>query len=231
MTTIADELPSDTKYLIFQVLSHPVRVKILMLIEAKELTFGSLKHEIGIESSGNLQHHLQKLSSFVTENQQNGSYVLTDIGRKALDIFGESESSGKSLRALCSIPSPSEEAGYKQVARTGRLLRLSIGFALLALTAGILAYGSLVPNQMSLKLQVDGSTASIGIVPIFILAFFTISFLIAALTKYPGCEITAVPNLFLKTKRYCPGLITPFNLPNGGLLERRGTNHKTTAIG
>lgn len=214
-----DEVPSDVKYLIFQALSHPSRVKILALIEGNDLTFASLKHGVGMESSGQLQHHLQKLSGLVME-KDNGSYGLTDAGRRALEIFRESESSGRSLEDLCCIPTPSEMAHDKQVGRTGRLLRLSIGSVLLAITVAILAV-YLVTGQWALTFHLSSSSfVSFGPAGAIILGFFGVSFLISGITGYPGCEITAIPNLFSRDKRYCSCLITPFNIPNGRLLQR-----------
>lgn len=64
MTEIRD-LSDESKFQIFQAISHPVRVKILVLLSEEGRTFSSLKHDLGIESSGQLQHHMQKLSVLV----------------------------------------------------------------------------------------------------------------------------------------------------------------------
>jgi DNA-binding transcriptional ArsR family regulator len=222
MATNQKELPEDVKYLIFQALSHPYRVKILMLIEGNELTFASLKHELGMESSGQLQHHLQKLSGLVTE-KSSGSYGLTDLGRRALDIFRESERSGTSLEELCCIPVATEMARLKEADRAGRILRLFIGAGLLALTVAILV-DYLVAHQIALSYHFGGnSTVSFGFAGAVLFGFFGLSFLISGITGYPGCEITAIPNLFSRKKRYCSCLITPYNLPNGRLLQRKRT--------
>ena len=218
MTGPTRELSDDTRFLIFQALSHPARVKILILIEENELTFSSLKHELGFESSGQLQHHLQKLSDFITE-RQSGCYVLTDTGRRALEIYRESEKSGRSLGDVCCIPVARQMTKDKQVGRTGILIRISIAVVLLALTTVILI-GFLAPGQMGLSLQLYGSNVSFGIDGAIVSGFFGVSFLISAITGFPGCEITAIPNLFGERKRYCGCLITPFNLPNGSLLRR-----------
>jgi DNA-binding transcriptional ArsR family regulator len=221
LTVKAGELPNEEKYLIFQALSHPTRVKILALIEGNDLTFASLKRVSGIESSGQLQHHLQKLSCLITE-KNNGSYGLTDAGRRALDIFRASERSGEPLEHLCCLPAPSEMAHYKKIGRTGRVLRISIGLILLALTLGMITT-YLLTGQLALSYNLIGTSfASFGIGGAGLFGFFGISFLIASATGYPGCEITAIPNLFTKTKRYCSCLITPYNLPNGRLLEKAG---------
>ena len=105
---------NDSEYIYFEALSHPTRVRILSLIGEKELTFSSLKHELEIGSSGELQHHMQKLSNFVmTENK--GSYDLTDEGRRALELYSESKKSGRSLEAICCIPHSTERAHNNQI--------------------------------------------------------------------------------------------------------------------
>jgi hypothetical protein len=213
-----EELPNDTKYLIFQALSHHTRVKILTLIAGGDLTFASLKRDARIESSGQLQHHLQKLSPLITE-KDNGSYGLTDAGRKALDIFRESERSERSLEDLCCLPAPSEMAQCRQVGKTGSLLRLLVGLILMAMTIGIIA-SYLETHQMPLTFYLNSTSyVSFGVAGAMLFGFFGISFLIAAVTRYPGCEITAIPNLFSRRKRYCSCMITAYNLPNGHLLQ------------
>jgi hypothetical protein len=174
---------------------------------------------MGIQSSGQLQQHLQKLSGLVVV-KNNGSYGLTDAGRKALEIFRESESSGKSLEDLCCVPTPKEIARNKQVGRTGTVLRLALGSALTALTIAILA-AYLFAGGTELTLLRDGSSfVSIGLGGSILFGFFGISFLISAISGYPGCEVAAIPNLFARKKWYCSCLITPFNAPNGRLLKR-----------
>lgn len=85
--------PDKCKFEIFQALTHPVRVRILLLLESSEgRSFSSLKHELGIESSGQLQHHLQKLSGLVSD-ECTGAYKLNPVGLRALKIFSESEKS------------------------------------------------------------------------------------------------------------------------------------------
>jgi hypothetical protein len=215
---------ADEKYLIFQALSHPLRVKMLTYIDGNELTFSSLKQRMGMESSGQLQHHLQKLSGLVVV-KANGSYGLTDAGRRALDLFRESESSGTPLEALCCVPTPKEFAWNHQVGNTGIGLRLAIGVVMSVATIALLA-SYFLAGSTELTLLHDGSYfASLGIDGAVLFGFFGISFLISTVTGYPGCEITAIPNLFAKKKWYCSCLMTPFNVPNGRLLKRKPRLH------
>lgn len=68
---------------LFEAISHPVRIKILKTIQEQPSGFASLKRQLGIESSGNLDYHLKKLGQLVTV-REDGLYGLTDAGKEAL---------------------------------------------------------------------------------------------------------------------------------------------------
>jgi DNA-binding transcriptional ArsR family regulator len=68
---------------LFEKISHPTRIMMLKLLERSPMTFSRLKDELGITSSGNIDHHLKKLEGLVTLDP-NGLYVLSDEGREAL---------------------------------------------------------------------------------------------------------------------------------------------------
>lgn len=68
---------------LFESISHPTRIQILKLLRRNALGFADLKHKLGISSSGNLSHHLDKLASLIETNSQ-GKYKLTDQGHEAL---------------------------------------------------------------------------------------------------------------------------------------------------
>jgi len=50
---------------LFEVLGHPMRVKILRTLNEGPMSFSELKRETGIESSGHLQFHLSKLANLI----------------------------------------------------------------------------------------------------------------------------------------------------------------------
>jgi DNA-binding transcriptional ArsR family regulator len=216
MSVDLESLPFEERYRIFDALSHPTRVKILKLVDEKALAFSGLKHELGLESSGQLQHHLQKLSGFVAVERDTGCYGLTETGRRALEIYGSSEKSGRSLAAVCCLPARLDAQETVRVGGKGRALRLSLAALLLALTVALVASG-----QTALKFYGSSVSVGFGVSAAVVAGFFGVSFLIAGLDGYPGCEVTAIPNLLSggKKKYYCSCLITPFNLPNGRLLE------------
>jgi DNA-binding HxlR family transcriptional regulator len=68
---------------LFEAISHPERIKILKILSKKPSSFASLKRQLGIQSSGNLDYHLKKLRQLV-KVQQDGLYGLTDAGKEAL---------------------------------------------------------------------------------------------------------------------------------------------------
>ena len=75
---------------LFEAISHPTRIQILKTLEKAPRGFSELKHELGISSSGNLNHHLNKLSTLVGTDAH-GKYVATDQGREALYMIKASK--------------------------------------------------------------------------------------------------------------------------------------------
>ncbi len=68
---------------LFEAISHETRIKALFLLRDGGLNFSDLKRELGISSSGNLQHHISKLRTLIEVNGD-GKYSLTDNGKEAL---------------------------------------------------------------------------------------------------------------------------------------------------
>jgi DNA-binding HxlR family transcriptional regulator len=68
---------------LFEAISHPVRIKILKILQKQPAGFASLKRKLDIDSSGNLDHHLKKLAELITV-REDGLYGLTDAGKEAL---------------------------------------------------------------------------------------------------------------------------------------------------
>lgn len=68
---------------LFEAISHPTRIQILRTLRRNALGFAELKQKLGISSSGNVVHHLNKLAALVETNAQ-GKYKLTDQGHEAL---------------------------------------------------------------------------------------------------------------------------------------------------
>jgi DNA-binding transcriptional ArsR family regulator len=69
---------------VFDALSHPTRILILKALNESPAGFADLKKQLGIDSSGHLQHHISKLNSLV-KTDENGKYALSDEGKDALN--------------------------------------------------------------------------------------------------------------------------------------------------
>jgi outer membrane protein assembly factor BamB/DNA-binding HxlR family transcriptional regulator len=68
---------------VFDALGHPTRIAILKALGEGTIGFGNLKKKTGIESSGHLQHHLNKLNDLIKTDEY-GKYRLSDQGKDAL---------------------------------------------------------------------------------------------------------------------------------------------------
>ena len=84
MTNVNDATEKDMQQAeVFDALGHPTRVVILKALSEGPAGFAELKKKTGIESSGHLLHHLNKLAGLVKTDEY-GKYCLSDQGRDAL---------------------------------------------------------------------------------------------------------------------------------------------------
>lgn len=72
---------------LFEALGHPTRIKILEVMKDGPASFSELKKAAGIQSSGHLAFHLDKLKGLV-EVASDGRYTLTDDGKDAIRFVG-----------------------------------------------------------------------------------------------------------------------------------------------
>jgi DNA-binding HxlR family transcriptional regulator len=91
---------------IFDALGHPTRIAILKALSEGPVGFSELKKKTSIESSGHLQHHLNKLNSLIKTDDY-GKYCLTDQGKDALltvqTVESVASSNGKKVANKSSI--------------------------------------------------------------------------------------------------------------------------------
>lgn len=71
---------------LFEAISHATRIRTLFILNENILGFSELKHQLGIKSSGNLQHHLGKLGTLIELHE--GLYSLSDHGKEAIMAIG-----------------------------------------------------------------------------------------------------------------------------------------------
>lgn len=84
---------------VFDALGHPTRIAILKTLSEGPSGFSELKKRTSIESSGHLQHHLNKLDGLIKTDAY-GKYYLSDQGKDALlTVQTVEQSSPKNNRA------------------------------------------------------------------------------------------------------------------------------------
>lgn len=67
----------------FDALGHPIRIRILEILNQGSMSFADLKRILEIDSSGHLKHHLDKLNNLI-KTGEDGKYCLSSEGRDAL---------------------------------------------------------------------------------------------------------------------------------------------------
>jgi DNA-binding HxlR family transcriptional regulator len=75
---------------LYDTLAHPSRILILKALSDGPEGFAELKRTTGIESSGNLSFHLNKLGRLVKTDPE-GKYCLTDEGKEAIRVVEATE--------------------------------------------------------------------------------------------------------------------------------------------
>lgn len=126
---------------LFEKISHTTRVKILNLLEDSPLNFSQLKNKLGLESSGNLDHHLKKLEDLIYLDSD-GLYKISDDGKEA-------------MRAIKSIESSfiKEVPAVAQSRRIFGVLLLFFGIFILALAVTTF---TMIPDRTMTSQQLTG---------------------------------------------------------------------------
>jgi DNA-binding HxlR family transcriptional regulator len=100
---------------VFDALGHPTRITILKALQEGAAGFAELKKKTTIESSGHLQHHLNKLDGLIKTDQY-GKYCLSDQGKDALVTVQTVENASATKETLIKTPPPKGKRGLKSVA-------------------------------------------------------------------------------------------------------------------
>lgn len=74
---------------VFEALAHPIRRRILKLLEERPRSYSELMEELGVDSP-TLAFHIKKLGGLVEKNER-GFYILTEAGRRALSVVKQLE--------------------------------------------------------------------------------------------------------------------------------------------
>jgi DNA-binding HxlR family transcriptional regulator len=192
---------------LFEAISHPVRIRILKILEKQPTSFASLKRHLNIESSGNLDHHLKKLAQLI-KVREDGLYSLTDAGKEALlsieaiDLWKETEK--RKIRPLAKVPrealtlallelvtaSAVTYSALSKFSPTSPFLLFSLpglfSSAVILLLGMISAFGVLTRKTWSWKTVIVKSALTIfqRLVPFFILPLLWITYQNAGLDTF-----------------------------------------------
>jgi len=133
---------------LYDTLAHPSRILILKALSDHPAGFAELKRTTGIESSGNLSFHLNKLGRLVRTDSE-GKYCLTDEGKEAIRVIDATERLNPEAQ-----PQRQRQRGPKVGAKSvGVLLTLAVVLAVVMMVSG-----SLLATQTQVIPQ--GSTTS-----------------------------------------------------------------------
>ncbi|MFQ5999548.1 MAG: winged helix-turn-helix domain-containing protein [Candidatus Bathyarchaeia archaeon] len=69
-----------------KILKHPIRRRIVLTLEKKELTYVELMKLVEVENTGKLNYHLKILGDLI-EKGGNGKYRLTEKGQLASQLL------------------------------------------------------------------------------------------------------------------------------------------------
>jgi len=125
---------------LFEAIGHPIRIKILEAIAAEPLTFSGLKKRVGIESSGHMTFHLEKLANLI-RTTSDGTYTLTDDGREALRLIQTVHG------ATASQTAPIMEHGRALRYRLAGTPKRLLGFA--TVVVAVLLVGAIAASALS----------------------------------------------------------------------------------
>ncbi|TFG34058.1 hypothetical protein EU527_05515 [Candidatus Thorarchaeota archaeon] len=81
-----DEKDSISEASLFESIAHESRINTIFVLQNGHLGFSELKKKLNLTSSGNLQHHINKLGNLIEQNSD-GLYMLTDSGREAVSAI------------------------------------------------------------------------------------------------------------------------------------------------
>ncbi len=83
------DFEEDTYSLIFSALKHPIRRKILNMLNEAPATYTQILNKLKIET-GLLNYHLENLKGLITKNE-NDQYFISEFGEAALTLIGKVE--------------------------------------------------------------------------------------------------------------------------------------------
>ena len=114
----------ETYSVMFLSLKHPVRRKILRILDLRQSTFTEILQQINIESA-HLSYHLESLGDLITK-VDGGKYALSEIGKAAASAMKKVEEAEDQ-----SAPKPTQMPRKLKTARLVSLFLMALGVAML----------------------------------------------------------------------------------------------------
>ena len=143
-----------TRAELFEAIGHQTRIRILEALSQAPLTFSGLKKRMGIDSSGHLSFHLEKLSGLIRTTAE-GTYTLTDDGREALRLIQTVHGTEKEPMASPSRIRPRSTRKWLGMAAIVVAIIL-VGSIAASAASGITLYNTQEPLQGSLHYVPSG---------------------------------------------------------------------------
>jgi DNA-binding transcriptional ArsR family regulator len=144
---LADD-EEETYSLMFMSLKHPVRRKILRILDLKPSTFTEILQQIDIESA-HLSYHLESLGDLIMK-VESGKYALSEIGKAAASAMQRVEEPKEQM-----TPKFTQTPKSLKTARSAVMLLMALGIAILLTSLFTLSPVSLGSARVQRNMDTD----------------------------------------------------------------------------
>jgi len=202
---------------LLKAMSHSIRQRILnLIVENAFQSYTDLMQKLSL-STGKLNFHLKQLTGLI-EKQEDGSYILSPIGKKAFDILEQINSIGEDKEKVDYLKSIALSRTLKQIkpaieTKKKWFFWISIiyGFFIwIPLVIIVSVFDINILNVLDSNQKIIRVLANIGIFTSLILILYILSFLISILYyktinyEIMDTEITITKGLIVRTKTVIP---------------------------
>jgi hypothetical protein len=98
---MTEKQEDETYSTIFGALKHPIRRKILRMLNVEQLTYTQMMTELDLDS-GHLNYYLDSLGELVLKDDE-GRYRLSNMGQAAIGLMGKVEESSSDKKEIAQI--------------------------------------------------------------------------------------------------------------------------------
>ncbi|MFQ6064901.1 MAG: ArsR/SmtB family transcription factor [Candidatus Bathyarchaeia archaeon] len=156
----------DEYDVIFAALKHPMRRRILLLLEEKgEVSFTDIQKVVGVEDTGLMSYHLKELALLINQPAR-GKYTLSEIGKTSVALMKKVERS----RDMSKVVRKEQ----------GRIVGEIVGF----LAIGALSWVAAVSVDIHASVQLIYDTNSVPMILTYAFSLLTMYSSVALFTAY-----------------------------------------------